>query len=302
MRKQIGLAVRESICIMLVICILLVIGLILFIKFYFKFKSPKVGAIALVTGGVKTGKSAVSVGIALSNYKRSVFNWKISCILTKFVNCFKKREKRYSMPERPLLYSNIPLRYVNYIPLTTEHLLRQKRLAYKSVVLIDEASLVADSMLVKNNVVNLELLLFFKLFGHETKGGLAVVNSHNITDLHFALKRTTSQYFYIHHLTKFIPFFVCASMREERFSDDNSVVNVYQEDLEESLKLYLMPKKVFKKYDSYCFSALTDDLPVDTYKDTIRKGKYHSLKSKNIVSFRKEIDNLNKEFLCEKEI
>ena len=85
MRKQIGLAVRESICIMLVICILLVIGLILFIKFYFKFKSPKVGAIALVTGGVKTGKSAVSVGIALSNYKRSVFNWKISCILTKDV-------------------------------------------------------------------------------------------------------------------------------------------------------------------------------------------------------------------------
>ena len=269
-----------------ILLFLLIIGVIGFfvIKFYTKFKSPKVGAIALVTGGVKTGKSAVSVGIALSNYKRNVFFWKLSCVLTKFFNFFRSKDKKFDLPERPLLYSNIPLRYVNYIPLTRDHMLRVKRIAYKSVVFIDEASLVCDSMLCRDNLISNELLLFFKLFGHETKGGLCVVNSHNITDLHYALKRTTSQYFYIHHLSKYIPFFVCASMREERYSDDGTVVNNYNDDLEESMKLYLLRKSVFKKYDSYCFSYLTDHLKVDTFEDTIKNGKYDSLKAKEIVS------------------
>ena len=62
----------------------------------------------------------------------------------------------------PLLYSNIPLS-CPYVPLTKELLLRKKRFVYGSTVLISEASLVADSQLIKDKVINERLLKFFKL-------------------------------------------------------------------------------------------------------------------------------------------
>lgn len=277
----------------MLILIFVVIGIILFFVLRKKYKFPKVGAIAVVTGGVKCGKSAVSVSIALSNFKRVQRIWRISCFFVKFFNCFRFKNK-LSLPERPLLYSSIPLRGISYIPLTREHLLRKKRFAYKSVVLIDEASLVADSMLIKDKEINTELLLFFKLFGHETKGGLCVLNTHNITDLHFALKRCTSQYFYVHSLVKYIPFICFVGMREERYSEDGTVLNNYDKDVEETTKHYLMFKKVFKRYDSYCFSYLTDDLPCDDFSKTIYRYKNDSLKADEVVSFRPEFYNLNK--------
>ena len=56
-----------------------VLVLILFIvyKIYSKFKIPKIGCLALVTGGVKTGKSTFAVYLAYVNYKRARRRWKI---------------------------------------------------------------------------------------------------------------------------------------------------------------------------------------------------------------------------------
>ena len=101
-------------------------------------------------------------------------------------------------------------------------------------------------------------------------------------DCHFSVKRCLSNYFYIHHLTKWIPFFLVATVRECRYSEDGSVVEVNTADVEDSLKRVLIPKKVWKIFDAYCFSSLTDDLEVD---DAILHAS--SLKVSNIVSFRK---------------
>lgn len=271
-------------------------------KFLNGFKFPKVGAIAVFTGGVKVGKSAVSLACAVSNYKRVRRSWKISCALTKFTNLFRKRINKKDLPEEPYFYSTIPVGRIKYIPLTREHLLRQRRFRYKSVVFIDEASLVADSQLIKDKKINTELLLFFKLFGHETHGGLCVVNSHSLSDLHFSLKRCTSQYFYIHHLSRYIPFITLAYMREERFAEDGTDLNVYDKDIEDSLKRCLMRTSIFKKYDSFCFSFLTDYLPCDGDNDRKELTKYDSLKADKVVSFRPEFYNLTVEEIINQEI
>lgn len=266
--------------------------LFLFYKILSHFKFPKIGAIGVFTGGVKSGKSAVSVAVTLSNYKRARRIWRFKCFSVKFFNLFLSKDKKLPFPEEPLIYSSIPLRYVNYVPLTREHLLRKRRFAYGSIVLIDEASLVADSQLIKDKEINTELLLFFKLFGHETRGGKCIVNTHCITDLHYALKRCTSQYFYIHSVSRYIPFFTVGNMREERYSEDATTVNAYTEDVEDTLKRFVMKKKTFKKYDSFCYSYLTDHLPYDTREDCVRNGKHDSLKAETVISFRPEFYNL----------
>ena len=143
---------------MLIILILLVlVGLAFWIyRKYFKVLISQ-GTITVCTGAVKTGKSTLAVYLALRSFRRIHFKWKI-------VSHFKKDI------EEPLLYSNIPLN-TNYVPITTDILLRKVRIHKKSVVLLDEASLIADSQFIRDNKVNLQVR-----FGTMTRFKLAVTS------------------------------------------------------------------------------------------------------------------------------
>ena len=161
----------------------------------------------------------------------------------------------------PLFYSTIPVAFP-HVRLSLELIERKERFAYKSVVWIDEATLLADSQLYKDAELNAQLLEFCKLFGHETKGGCLFFTSHCLTELHIAMRRASSEYFYVHSLIKWLPFFLIATVREERYSEDGTSVNVYDHDVEDHLKRVIIPKKVWNYFDCYCYSILTDHLPV----------------------------------------
>lgn len=257
-----------------VIIWILIIGLIIFVvhKIMSKFKMPKIGALCLISGGVKTGKSTLGVALSIAEHNRSVRRWKIRCWLCSMLD----RKK----PEEPLLYSNIPLT-VPYVPVTEDLLLRKKRFRYGSTIYICEASLVADSQMFREMELNDRLLLFNKLIGHSTKGGRIIYDTQQIGDVHISIKRSLSEYMYIHHLVKWIPFFLVAYIREERYSNDGTTVNSYVADVEESLKKVLIKKSTWKKFDCYCYSCLTDDLPVE---DNVIKST--DLKARTIVSFK----------------
>lgn len=259
--------------------------LILFIVaifLYFKFtKIPKFGAITMVTGGVKSGKSALCVHFAIKEYKRVLFRWRIQKI---FAIIFRRQ-----IPEKPLLYSNIPLMKVNFVPLTTDLLLRKQRFAFRSVVFIDEASLVADSQLIKDGLLNTDLQLFFKLFGHETHGGKMFLNSQCISDLHYSIKRVTSSYYFVQSCSRF-PFVSRIAVREERFSDDGNVMNNYNEDIEKQMLNIWFLNGVFKRYDAFCYSVFTDLLKSENDVKNVRK--WVDMKQKQICSFRSEFRNM----------
>lgn len=259
----------------LVFLAVLILLLFLAVKIYSKFKVPKVGCLALVTGGVKTGKSTFAVYLAYVNYKRAHRRWRIRAKFQKLLH----RE----ISEEPLLYSNIPLS-IPYVPITKDILQRKCRVRFGSIIYVNEASLVADSQLFRDDVLNEELLLFNKLIGHETHGGMLIYDTQCIGDLHYSIKRCVSEYFYIHHLNKHIPFVLCASVREERYSEDNVSINAYTQDVEESLKRCLIPKKVWKYFDAYCFSHLTDNCPVAC---NVVQGDKRDLKARSLVSFRR---------------
>lgn len=260
----------------------ILIAIVLFIvhKFLARFKFPKVSALAVFTGAVKVGKSGTSLSCALAKYRSVHRSWRIR-------NFFRKMFRK-PLVEEPLLYSNIPLAGVKYYDLTLDHILRKVRFNFGSVVFVDEASLLADCYLSKSDSdLSIELLKFFKLFGHETHGGYCIFNSQALSDLHIALRKCTSQYFYIHSTTSLplLPISWC-KVREERYAEDGTAVNAYTEDVEESLKTVLFRKKTFKMYDSFSYSALTDKLPL---KNFLHFNKFGSnLKAETMTSFRRE--------------
>lgn len=258
------------------IWLVLFIGLIVVIFLTRKFKKPKISCMALVTGGVKAGKSTFSCALALSKYKSQVRK-------VRFANFFR-RIFRKELFEKPLLYSNVPLN-CEYVPLTDDLLLRKQRFVYRSVIYAQEASLIADSQLIKNLDINQRLLLFNKLIGHETKGGYLIYDTQCINDNHYSVKRCISEYFYIHDTIKWIPFILLCHVRELRYSDDGQEINVYEGDVEESMRTVLVSKRVWKMFDAYCYSVLTDHLPVAS--DVVEGRELSDLKARRIVSFRK---------------
>lgn len=241
--------------------------MILLIYLYYKHcKKFKFDSVVMVNGAVGSGKTSTTLHFALNSHKfaHSIW-WRRQHIWRRLF------PKLIHQEEEPLLYSNIPLDYKYYVPLTTSILKREERCNFKSVIFISESSLVANSMDYKDKILNEQLTLFLKLIRHELHGsyrnlfgrGYAnlYIETQSKNDNHYAFDRCISQVLY---LTKNIniPFFKIVWCRELLLID--SVQNNFEDDFKEdiSTRWYLLPKKIFKRYDSYCYKFLTDDLPV----------------------------------------
>lgn len=261
---------------MFVIYIIIFIILFLFIFNFIQFKKIKLPNVYLITGGVKTGKSFVNTWLAIKRYKLNLFQYHLKKII------FPKKNI-----ERPMLYSNIPLSRVKYNMLTIDILKREARIPHKSVVFIDEASLLADSMDFQNKITNEEITLFVKLFGHYSHGGYLIYNTQDLKDVHFGFKRCTSTMLWIHSKKKIPLLFTILKVRELiSMSDDNvSAENNFTNDVESDCLTLIIPNKYYKYYDCYAFSSLTDN---KTLKVNYNKKKHkEKRKAKYIVSFRK---------------
>lgn len=229
------------------------LGLIIFfvIRFFHKHRLPPMSDVTLVSGGVKCGKTSFAVWVAVYNHFTRFIGVKIH-------NFFHRKKLR----EMPFLYTNIPLRYKWARKLTIELLTRKERFAYGSIVYVNEASLLADSLMYKDQDFNDALTLFNKLFGHETLGGLLIYDTQNLADCHFSIKRCLSEYVYLNGKRKrFGMLFL--NYRRMKMSGMNDCVDVNVFDgKEEEIPFCIVPTFIWKIVDCFAFSALTDDLPV----------------------------------------
>ena len=303
----------------MVLFIILAIILVVLFVLWFKFiKVPKLNNINFISGALGTGKSFMSGRYTLSKYwwRVKLQNFRRKLVYYNLIP-FKMIKDKILNEEDILFYSNIPfdfedskriklLRrpfklkhfdlkeslkqkkriYKKCVPYAIErsHVLREKRFNYKSVVLFDEISVFFDQFDFDDKIINEKLNLFFKLFRHETKGGLLIINSQSINDCHFALKNCLNQYFYIHHKKKLL-FGMLLYIQELAYTNDNSTINVNQGDLEddEKLKLLWIPKKYFHYYDSYAHSWLTDYCALNNVPFNVLD---YGLKSRNIWTLK----------------
>lgn len=251
------------------------------------FKAMNTGNTVLITGAVKAGKTTVAVWLASKLIKSAKFWTKVYNKFERYIlypfYCWFTKFKLANEIEEPVLYSNIPLS-IPYVPLSKALIMREERPVPHSICFIDESSLLADSMFFKDADANERIMLFNKLWGHASHGGVLIYDTQSVNDNHFAVRRCLNSYFYVHHNIK-IPFFVIAFIREERYTDDGTAVNSYNEDVEKSLLIKIIPKKVWKYFDTYCYSSFTDDKPVRGKEYEIKKQQ--DLKVYEIVSFKK---------------
>lgn len=250
-------------------------GVILLIWLYFKFfKIPKIKNLMFVDGGLGAGKSFYCVHLAVRLYKRNMRRYKIAKVIFKPFALMKKPPKKsrllkrirslYWNLEEPILYSNIPLRNVKHSKLTLDIILRKVRVARKSVILMDDVSVIVDQMNFKDRILNKQLSLFFKLWRHESHGGYIIANSQSVADIHHAFKYALSDYLYLHSSFR-VPFFRVIRSQEMHYTadkDSGSIAMGTGKDIEETLKMVLVRSKYFKYYDSYCYSILTDGLEI----------------------------------------
>lgn len=256
--------------------IILVIAIVLILVLYFKYiKRIIFNDVALITGAPKTGKSLYCVKLALKTHRIQTFKYYIGKYLF-----FKKNL------EKPILISNMPLLKLKYTELNLNVLERKVRIPYKSTLLIDECSLVADSMLYKNQDINDKLVLFVKLFAHYTRGGKAFINTQALSDLHYAWKRCIGSFVWITKCYKRIPFVCMLQVKEMLYNDDVGVSNELNKNENTDInKWVIIPKKYYKLYDCYYLSGLTDDLPI-CETNSIYNKKRNKLKRNYILSFR----------------
>lgn len=248
----------------MIILIVAVVVLIVVIFALARFKRLRYGNLTLVTGGVKTGKTELCVALAVKQYKRQLAKWRRAC---------RRAKRKYEpMPEKPLLYSNMPLGKIGfeYAPLTLDLITRKKRFRYGSVVYFNEVSFIAGSKDIKDEDLNDALLQFFKLIAHTTKGGYCFLDTQSPMDMHYSVKRSLSTYYNIYKRVT-LPFVSFIWLRENILVDgENTVAIDTQIDTQDSVDeggkpMYFRPilNKWWKWYDQYAYSALTDDLEVE---------------------------------------
>lgn len=263
------------------IIVIVAVCIFLMVLYFKKCKTLLVDHVHLITGGVKSGKTTLAVAVALKKYKQVLRRYKLRMF---FMPWLRKKE------EKPLLYSNIVLS-VPYVPLTDELVNRQERFRYKSVILVSESSLVADSFDIKNHEFNENMKLFNKLIGHETKGGYLIYETQALSDNHFSVKRVLSRFTIITKCVKWIPFLLFFKTADVMYNADDSVQlnNIFNDDADRAGRYICVSKRVWKKFDCYTYSCFTDDLPVADNEIELPKGA--SLKTKYILKVRSDKRN-----------
>ena len=270
------------------ILILLILVVVLFILHWINkhFKRINMPNVFLITGAVKTGKTLLAVHLARKELRSARFSYYIKSF---FLRCLGRE-----VPPKPMLYTNIPIAKTDYNIVTMDILLCNVRIPDKSIVLLDEASLIADSMLYKDKKISDKLMRFVKLFAHYTHGGKLIIDTQSISDLHFAFKRCLNNYLYIYERNKY-PFITIMKVREMLYSDDGSMVNNSSEDIELSMRKVIILNHTYGMYDCYCYSIFTDHLPYQVKYDCDRKSKDDDLKAYQLVTFQdfgKQINDL----------
>lgn len=247
----------------MVFVILLIALLIIFI--ILKPYVIKYDTLVSFTGGLGSGKTFMSTKTALVLYRKQRLKVRV-------YNFFHPRKKQ----ELPELYSNIPLKISRKkyaIRLTKEHLLLQKRLARKSVCLLDEVDVFANQFQYNNpSIVNTKggeeygnFDEFCRFYRHYTKGGYLIFNTQATANENLTIRRRQNTVITLFHFRTWgIPLILpnlifTVKARNTTLSDD--IKTVEDCNTEDNMRTVFGFMPFYRHYDTYCYSGRYDTVP-----------------------------------------
>lgn len=247
----------------------------------------KIETITCFTGGLGSGKTLMSVDIALKIYRKQIRKWKFKRLKLRFLNLFRKEKEEFLLP-KPLFFSNIPVllnkkRKLYSHRLTREHLLLQERIPLNSVILLDEIGAFASQFDFKEkNVINV-FDEFVRFYRHYTQGGYIVCNDQCSENINLVIRRRVNL---VHNLCnclviwRFCFFFerMISISEEIKTIDVRSNENDKENDTQNNMVFRF--KFLWNKgmYDTYCYSGRYDGVP---------QGEYHRFKGLKTLALLK---------------
>lgn len=240
--------------------IVLIAIIIVFV--WFKFYRFRYDTVIAYTGGLGSGKTFRSVKNAktlLRKNRAKVARHNLWESIKRGVN------KKYVMDvwEKPNLYASIPVRISDKewaIELRPEHLLLTKRIAQRSVVLIDEIGSWASQFDFDKPNLKKNFDEFVRFYRHYTKGGYLVVNDQCSENIVLYVRRRINTVFNLMHFQKW--FGIVYTIKVRNISISEEIKTVEEQDTEDNMTLLIGLIGFFKDYDTYCYSERYATVPL----------------------------------------
>lgn len=242
--------------ILIIAVIIAVLTLLLFVK------QEKItnNTVLCFTGGLGSGKTYMAVKMALKFYRKQ----KSKYFFGKLLGIKKWQDK-------PYLISNIPIKIKGKQMsnvLSKEHLLLQKDIPEKAIVLIDEVGQVASQYDYDNPNVMCEVQELIRFYRHYTDGKL-ILTDQSSSNIVVPIRRRINYIYSLNNFRRYfkiMPFFKvdvsCLEVTEEQLSNVNQVQTgeqglILKKELTKPYFCGFLPYKWQKglmHYDSRCFS------------------------------------------------
>lgn len=202
------------------------------------------------TGGLGSGKSLMSVKMALKLLRKNRMK-------VKWHNLFHKNKI-----EKPLLFSSIPLRVSRKewaLQLREEHLLLSARLPEKCVVFIDEIDQFASQFEFKEPNILENFNEWARLFRHYTKGGYMVCNAQSSDNIVLQIRRRMNTVFNLMQFKKHFFRFYTVRIRNITIAED--IKTIEEENAEDNTSRAFGYIPFLRRYDTYCYSDRYNSVP-----------------------------------------
>lgn len=226
----------------IIILILALIGIFFIWKKSYRIELYR--TITAYTGGVGSGKTFMSVRQAIKCYQRALSAWNKERIKAVIM--------RREVPEKPLLFSNIPIMYKKKFTsceLTPDILLLQRRIPEGSVVMIDEVSAFLNQFeYAKNN--NVKLFDEFCRLCRQYFNGNVIINDQCSSNIVLQIRRRLNT---IYNLSKHRYFFGITMVKVREINISDEILSVDTKDTNNEVQTLITFGNFFKYYESRCY-------------------------------------------------
>lgn len=261
----------------------IILGGVVLICLWRSYRFNTFDTVVAFTGGLGSGKSFMSVDMAirlLRRQRRKVW----------LHNLLHPKDKW----AKPKLYASIPVRVgIKEMAtiLTEGHLLLQERIVPNSVVFIDEIGGFCSQF--DYRVVNVDIFdEFIRFFRHYTQGGYLVVNDQCSENIVLQVRRRLNTVYNLMafriYPARWFPLFYTVKVRNITVSEE--IKTIEEQDTEDNMTTYFGIMPPFKRYDTHCYSHRYDrvtkvnDIPHEQMKQDkilrISKKKQETLDAK----------------------